>query len=83
MRSECHPEITVILSTTTDIRNSPGARRLYVSPPGGGKRHSVFLKVIGCPDHSRMPPFISGELFGLRVENKNYIYFICIYPNMI
>ena len=32
-----------------------------------------FLKVIGCPDHSQMPPFISGELFGLKVENKNYI----------
>ena len=24
--------------------NSPGARRVYVSPPGGGTRHSVFLK---------------------------------------
>ena len=43
----------------------------FMSPPRGGKRHSVFWRVIGCPDYSWMPPFISGELFGLRVERKN------------
>ena len=38
--------------------------------PGEGNDIVFFLKVIGCPDHSRMPPFISGELFGLRVEKN-------------
>ena len=50
---------------------SPGARRVYTSPPRGGNDIVFFRKFIGSPDHSRMPPFISGELFGLRVERKN------------
>ena len=45
----------------------------FMSPPWGGNDIVFFRKVIGYPDHSRMPPFISGELFGLSVENKNYI----------
>ena len=40
-------------------------------PPEGGNDIVFFRKFIGSPDHSRMPPFISGELFGLRVERKN------------
>ena len=44
--------------------------RFMSSPPRGGNDIVFFQKVIGCPDHSRMPPFISGELFGLRVEKK-------------
>ena len=49
--------------------SSPGARKVYVLPPGGNDI-VFFRKVIGCPDHSRMSPFISGELFGLRVEKN-------------
>ena len=52
------------------IVQGPGG---FMSPSGGGKRHSVFWKVIGCPDHSRMTPFISGELFDLRVEKNKEI----------
>ena len=52
---------------------SPGARSagVYTSPPEGGNDIVFLRKFIGSSDHSRIPPFISGELFGLRVENKN------------
>ena len=39
--------------------------------PPKGKRRTVFWKVIGYQMVKRLSPLISGELFGLRVENKN------------
>ena len=43
----------------------------FIPPPEEGNDIVFFRKFIGSPDHSRMPSFISGELFGLRVERKN------------
>ena len=63
--------IHVNTTITETVVQEPGRS---MGPPPGGKQDSVFFeKVIGCPDHSRMPKSISGELFHLRVE-KVYIY---------
>ena len=49
---------------------SPAASKVYVPPPVGGIDIVFFGKVIGCTSGGRMPPLVSGEFFGPRVEKN-------------
>ena len=43
----------------------------FMSPPPGGEIDIVFFgKVIGCTSGSKLPPLVSGEFFGPRVEKN-------------
>ena len=48
---------------------SPAASKVYVPPPGG-KLTVFFGKVIECTSGSKLPPLVSGEFFGPRVEKN-------------
>ena len=49
---------------------SPAASKVYVPPPGGEIDIVFFGKVIGCTSGSKLPPLVSGEFFGPRVEKN-------------